>query len=422
MLPFLLPCGGQWACQTSARQVFWRLGKQQGQSEMTMREKILIVDDERMILELTSMVLSSRGFDVSVVDNAIDGYELIAREQPALVLLDYMMPKINGLDALKEIRRRFPETYVIMFTGKGSEEVAVELMKAGASDYILKPFSNAKLVERIENALHIRSIELRNRELVQEQERLLDEIERWNRELEERVAHKTTELARAHQEILLTEKLAALGHISAGMAHEIRNPLNSISLFAQVMRSSLNDDLEMQSYADKIVSEVERIDAILVKVLSTSKRSSFKLRAIHIEAVIEESLEFFAELMRMQKVVLHKQLPPHTPTILADADELGQVFSNLFSNALFEMQQGGTLSVSLEHDDKEVLVTVSDTGGGIPESDLNKIFDPFFTTKERGTGFGLSVVLRIVKTYAGRIHVASEPGRGTTFQVRLPLA
>ncbi len=98
-----------------------------------------------------------------IVDNAADSYKLIEREQPALVLLDYMMPKVNGLDALKEIRNRFPETYVIMFTGKGSEEVAVELMKAGASDYILKPFSNAKLVERIENVLRIRSVELRNR-------------------------------------------------------------------------------------------------------------------------------------------------------------------------------------------------------------------------------------------------------------------
>lgn len=386
-----------------------------------MREKLLVVDDEPMILELTSMVLSNKGFDVSVVDNATEGYALIERQRPALVLLDYMMPKINGLDALREIRTRFPETYVIMFTGKGSEEVAVELMKAGASDYILKPFSNAKLVERIENVLHIRSIELRNKELVQEKERLLGEIERWNQELEERVRLKTDELERAHQEILLSEKLAALGHLAAGMAHEIRNPLNSISLFAQVMRANLQGEQEMQSYADKIVSEVERIDAILVKVLSTSKRSPFKLSSIRVSEVIEECLQAFADQIRLQKIDLDKQLPNGMPSILADADELGQVFSNLFSNALFEMQQGGTLSVALEYDDREILVKVSDTGRGIPEEDLHNIFDPFFTTKARGTGFGLSVVLRIVKTYAGRISVESQPGQGTTFLIRLPL-
>jgi hypothetical protein len=387
-----------------------------------MREKILIVDDERMILELTSMVLSSRGFDVSVVDNAPDGYGVIAREQPAVVLLDYMMPTVNGLDALKEIRTRFPETYVIMFTGKGSEEVAVELMKAGASDYILKPFSNTKLVDRIEKVLRLRSIELHNRDLLREQQRLLDEIERWNRELEERVEQKTLELERAHHEVLLTEKLAALGHLSAGMAHEIRNPLNSISLFAQVLSSGMEGESEMRSYSDKIIGEVERIDAILVKLLSTSKRAQFQLRTIYIDDVIEKSLQPFLEQMHAQGVVLQKQISPKAPSILADDDELGQIFSNLFANALFEMMNGGTLSVVLEHNDTEIMVVISDTGNGIPEEHLNNIFDPFFTTKERGTGFGLSVVLRIVKTYAGRITVESEPGHGTTFQVRLPLA
>ena len=386
-----------------------------------MREKLLIIDDEQMILELTSMVLRSRGFDVSVVDNAPDSYDLIERERPALVLLDYMMPKVNGLEAMKEIHARFPETYVIMFTGKGNEEVAVELMKAGASDYILKPFSNAKLVERIENVLHIRSIELRNRKLVREQETLREEIERWNRELEERVEYKTAELERAHHEILLTEKLASLGHLSAGMAHEIRNPLNSISLFAQVIHAGLDNDQEMQTYANKIVSEVERIDDILVKLLSTSKRSSFQLRTIHIDDVIEKSLQPFLEQIRVQGVILQKKLSSQMPSVLADADELGQVFSNLFSNALFEMKQGGTLSISMEHNNEDALVTISDTGEGIPEEHLNKIFDPFFTTKERGTGFGLSVVLRIVKTYSGRINVVSEPGRGTAFQIWLPL-
>jgi len=387
-----------------------------------MREKILIVDDEQMILELTSMVLDRRGFEVQIVDNATDSYEIIDRDRPALVLLDYMMPRVNGLDALKEIRARFPDTYVIMFTGKGSEEVAVELMKAGASDYILKPFSNAKLVERIENVLRVRSIEMRNRELVQEQKKLLDEIERWNRELEQRVAQKTKELEHAHHEILLTEKLASLGHLSAGMAHEIRNPLNSISLFAQVLTSGLKGDPEMKSYSEKIVNEVERIDAILVKLLSTSKRANFQLRSIRLDDVIEASLLPFLAQIDAQNVALQKTLQDNTPSILADADELGQVFSNLFANALFEMKQGGSLSVTLECDDAEALVTISDTGGGIPEEHMNKIFDPFFTTKERGTGFGLSVVLRIVKTYSGRIHVESEPGQGTTFQVWLPLA
>ncbi len=177
----------------------------------------------------------------------------------------------------------------------------------------------------------------------------------------------------------------------------------------------------MKSYSEKIINEVERIDAILVKLLSTSKRSHFQLSTVHIDSVITTSLQPFLEQMKVQGVVLQTALGKETPSILADADEIGQIFSNLFANALFEMKQGGDLTVTLESNDKEALVTVSDTGGGIPEEHLNNIFDPFFTTKERGTGFGLSVVLRIVKTYAGRINVESN-SQGTTFQIWLPLA
>ncbi len=386
-----------------------------------MSEKIIVIDDERMILDLTAMVLQHRGYQVFTADNALDGYAIIEREQPAVALLDYMMPQVNGLMALREIRRRFPTTYVVMFTGKGSEEIAVELMKAGAADYVLKPFSNANLVDRIDAVLHLRGIELRNLELLEERERLLAEIERWNRELEHRVAEKSLELERAHNEILQGEKLAALGHLSAGMAHEIRNPLNSISLFAQVLRTGVEQDLEMRSYTDKIISEVERIDDILVKLLATSKRSPFQLRSIHVQDVISQVVASFEEQARLQHVKIATELLDTPPAILADGDELAQVFSNLIANALYEMREGGVLTISLGHDERNLNITVSDTGSGIPNENLGKIFDPFFTTKEKGTGFGLSVVLRIVKTYGGRIHAESEPGKGGCFVISLPL-
>ncbi|MBW2503124.1 MAG: response regulator [Deltaproteobacteria bacterium] len=386
-----------------------------------MPEKILVIDDERMILDLTSMVLTNKGYSVLTINNALEGYQIIERHKPSLVLLDYMMPVVNGLEALKEIRKRFPETYVIMFTGKGSEEVAVELMKAGAADYILKPFSNTNLIERIENVLRLRSIELRNRELLEERERLLAEIEQWNHELERRVEEKSKELERAHVEILQAEKLAALGHLSAGMAHEVRNPLNSIGLFAQILRSGVDNDPEMVSYSEKIIHEVERIDSILVKLLSTSKRAPFELRSTHIEDVIEKALRPFEDVCQAQKIDVIRDFTNRSPEILADAEELGQVFSNLFANAIFEMDNGGRLAVALKHNPSELEVIVSDTGQGIPQDHLGKIFDPFFTTKDKGTGFGLSVVLRIVKNYGGRISVESEVGRGTSFHILLPI-
>ncbi len=387
-----------------------------------MTERVLVIDDERIILELTSMILRSKGYEVLTAESGRLGLEIVERDAPSLVLLDYMMPGMDGMTALRQIRERFPETYVVMFTGKGSEEIAVELMKGGASDYILKPFNNQDLVERIENVLRIRRIELHNRELREERERLLREIEQWNLELERRVEEKTVELERAHAEILQAEKLVTLGHLSAGMAHEIRNPLNSISLFAQILKGGLAADPEKSSYLEKILREVDRIDNILVQLLATSKRPRFELEPVSVAEVIDRALEGCSVQVKSQGVTVRRRFRSLPPPIQADSTEIGQIFSNLFANALYEMRQGGTLEVNLGHDDKEITVTVSDTGGGIPKQNIGAIFDPFFTTKEKGTGFGLSVVLRIVKTYGGSISVDSVIGEGTTFHIRLPLA
>lgn len=386
-----------------------------------MADRILVIDDEKIILELTSMILRSRGFEVLTSRSAVEGLELIAREQPAVVLLDYMMPVMDGLTALKQIRERFPNTYVIMFTGKGSEEIAVELMKAGASDYILKPFNNQDLVDRIAKVFKIRRIELANQELREEKERLLREIEGWNQELERRVAEKTQELERAQMELLLSEKLSTLGHLSAGLAHEVRNPLNSISLFAQVLKQSLSSDQESCSHADKILAEVDRIDDLLIKLLDASKRSRFAPQLVDLSRLLDRVLEEFAPQLAAHKVRVERCDLSSTPLMLADPSEIKQIFTNLCANALYEMPEGGTLGVTVNKDERTVFIAMSDTGKGVPPENLGKIFDPFFTTKSKGTGFGLSVVLRIVRNYGGKITVENRAEGGTSFNVCLPL-
>jgi signal transduction histidine kinase len=381
---------------------------------------VLIIDDERVILDLTTIILKNRGFRVLTAADAHIGLEIIAREKPELVLLDYMMPGMDGLTALKEIREHHPDTYVIMFTGKGSEEIAVELMKAGAYDYILKPFNNQDLAERIERVLRIRTVELKNQELVKEQERLLAENEAWNKELERRVNEKSAELDRVQAEIVQTEKLATLGYLSAGMAHEIRNPLNSISLFVQLIKSG-PDDAEKIEYIEKILKEVDRIDGILRKLLDASKRPRFTLREVHLDAIIEATLEVFRPQTTLSGIEVRRDYRRIPPVLVADPSELEQIFTNLFLNAIHEMPNGGALTIELDHDDREIVIRVGDTGKGIPAEHVSKIFDPFYTTKSKGSGLGLSVVLRIVKTYKGRIAVESSSAEGTVFVVRLPL-
>ena len=381
---------------------------------------ILLIDDERIILDLTSIILRNRGYTVLTAPDALTGFQLIDAHKPELVLLDYMMPGIDGLTALKEIKARFPESYVIMFTGKGNEEIAVELMKAGASDYILKPFNNQDLADRIANVLKIRDVEMKNRGLLSERERLLQEIEQWNLELEARVQEKTEALQRAQAENVQAEKLATLGYLSAGMAHEIRNPLNSITLFVQLIKAGLQDQEKLE-YIERIMKEADRIDTILGKLLDASKRPRFELKEVNVDQVIDQTLEVFSPQTELNGIIVERDYRNVPPAIQADPSEIEQIFTNLFLNSIHEMPDGGVLRVVLDCDDTHISARVSDTGKGIPEKNLPNIFDPFFTSKSRGSGLGLSVVLRIVKTYKGKIEVEQTSDTGTTFRVMLPL-
>lgn len=384
-------------------------------------EKILIADDEKSIVNLTSIFLRDRGFEILTAVDGLECLRVVEQERPALVLLDYMMPVMDGLTALKQIRSQYLDTHVIMLTGKGSEEVAVLLMKAGASDYLQKPFSSVSLLKKIDHVLQLRQVERENRKLLDEQKRLQLEIEGWNRELEDRVLDKTRALELAQAEIIQVEKLAALGHVSAGLAHEIRNPLNSISLFAQLLKPALKDSLEHQSYLDSIAQEVERIDEILIQMLAASKESGNLRSPLCLADSLQKVLAACAMQIKSQGVVVKAEIDDRLPLFTADATEIDQIFSNLIGNALFEMPEGGTLTLRLSADKEMLKLQVSDTGKGIPAEDFTRIFDPFFTTKDKGTGFGLSVVLRIVKGYGGRIQVASPDGEGATFFVELPL-
>jgi len=390
-------------------------------NQLNTAATILVIDDEESILNLVGIILEHRGYTVAKAVDAFQGMELVASLEPQLVILDYMMPGMDGLEALTRIKTNFPDTYVIMFTGKGSEEIAVELMKAGASDYILKPFNNQNLLERVENVLKIRSVEVKNRELTLEREQLLLEIQAWNEELEQRIRKESEALRKAHAEVVQSQKLATLGYLAAGMAHEIRNPLNSISLFVQLIKEGV-EDAEKTEYVEKILQEVDRVDATLRKLLDTAKRPRFELTEVNIEDIIQKTLDSFAPQISTQKITLIFLPKRNLPRLKADPAEIQQIFTNLLLNAIDEMPAGGELAIELDHDDRDIIIQVSDSGKGIPEENLPNIFDPFFSTKSRGTGMGLPVVLRIIKNYGGRIEVVASGKSGTTFLVRLPVS
>jgi len=384
-------------------------------------EIILIVDDDEVIVNLLELLLKKRGFEVLTARHGEQGLEMVEKYRPALVLLDYMMPVKNGLETLKQIRKHYPDSSVVMFTGKGSEDVAVELMQAGAADYLRKPFASKSLLKRIDSVLAHRQVEIKNRALLKEREHLQSEIKEWNTKLEQRVREKTLELEHAHREIIKSEKLAALGHMSAGMAHEIRNPLNSINLFAQILLSAEGLDEENQSYVYKITQEVERIDEILMQMLASNPGPTNAQQPVNLTDVVEKVVADYQTRIASQGVELNLHLQRDTPSLRVDPLDAEKIFTNLIGNALYEMPDGGTLTISLQSDVEKITITIADTGPGIPSSHMARIFDPFFTTKEKGTGFGLSVVLQVVNSFGGQITVESPKGSGACFVLEIPL-
>ena len=246
-----------------------------------------------------------------------------------------------------------------------------------------------------------------------------------------------TALKRLEQQIRRSDRLASLGTLSAGMAHEIKNPLVSIKTFAQLLPERYQDTDFRETFFNLIGHEVDRIDSLVNQLLRFARPAKPVLKPMHVHEVLEKALLLVGHRLYQRGIKLTRSWHAEVDTIRADADQIEQVFLNFFINALDAMKTGGSLTVNTEiapaetwptalpgnkADVHEILrITVEDTGAGIKPEDVPHVFDPFFTTKDYGTGLGLSVVHGIVQEHGGQIEVESELARGTSFHILLPL-
>ncbi|MDR4483631.1 MAG: PAS domain S-box protein [Nitrospirales bacterium] len=219
-----------------------------------------------------------------------------------------------------------------------------------------------------------------------------------------------------------TERLAELGTLASGMAHEIGTPMNVILGRAELLMRKAPDEPTRRGL-ETIVTQVERITKIMNQLLSFARKRPAERQGVNLEAIMVDVLDVLQERFGKQHIQVIKTVSPHLPKVWADPDHMNQVFLNLILNACQAMGDGGTLSLALHPTDDTVEVTVQDTGSGIPQEQLAKIFDPFFSTKAvgEGTGLGLTVVHGILQEHQGDIRVTSVPGQGTTFIVSLPI-
>jgi signal transduction histidine kinase len=219
-----------------------------------------------------------------------------------------------------------------------------------------------------------------------------------------------------------TERVAELGTVASGMAHEIGTPMNVILGRAEYLMERTKEE-PVRKGLQTIVSQVERITRVMNQLLAFARRRPIEHRALDLRQTIEDNLEIFQERLAHNGIVVETSFPDDCPLVHADADQMSQVLINLVMNAIHAMPEGGTLRLALALDRGMVKLTVADTGSGMPQEVIAKVFEPFFTTKEfgKGTGLGLTVVKGIIEEHSGTIHVESEPGKGTVFTIGLPI-
>jgi len=228
------------------------------------------------------------------------------------------------------------------------------------------------------------------------------------------------------EKVKQTEKLAVLGEMAAVMAHEIRNPLNAIAGFAQLLQAKKDVEPKVAQFVEIIVQEAFRIDAIISDILDFAHRKKLSLAEVRIEEIIRKITQNGYLARDDQEVVLKVNLAPDLPAIKGDAVRLERALVNLVNNAREAVERKGEVIIEAAPEKQGgrdgVRISVSDNGQGIPPEMMEKIFQPFFTTKSRGTGLGLAIIQRIVEEHQGRISVKSRPGVGTAFSIFLPAA
>jgi two-component system NtrC family sensor kinase len=248
-----------------------------------------------------------------------------------------------------------------------------------------------------------------------------------NAGLYEEIKRQVEELRRTQQQLVQSAKLAAVGELAAGVAHEINNPLTCILGYAGLLLAETPPDSPAHRRLGLIESETNRARKIIHDLLHFARRREPRREPVHVQELVERALTLLQARLEQARVTVERAFDPALPPILGDSDQLIQVFMNLLANAVDAMPGGGRITVrtgALAGDDPRAMVSVQDTGVGIDPDQLGRIFEPFYTTKPEGhgTGLGLSVSRGIVQAHGGRIEVSSEPGRGTTMTVRLPLA
>jgi signal transduction histidine kinase len=252
---------------------------------------------------------------------------------------------------------------------------------------------------------------------------MYQELKNFSHEMEEKIQKTTADLRKTEAQLIRSEKLAALGQLAAGIAHEIRNPLTSINILIHSLTENLPSENSHWEDLKVIEEEIHRINEIVDQFLRFAKPLPPILEKAEIIPIFEETLHLLRPQIERLRISVQKDFRSLPPVII-DKEQMKQVILNLLMNTIQAMPEGGRLGLSgqVSRDDQWIQLSIQDSGIGIPPEDMNKLFDPFFSTKEGGIGLGLSIAHRIIDQHHGKIEVESTPGKGTLFTLWLPIS
>lgn len=377
---------------------------------------ILIVDDESAILEVFRSLFCDDDYQLTFAETAFEAIRVLREETVDLVITDKNLPDASGLDVLKVAKEVRPITEVIIITGYASLETVLSAMEMDAYDYMLKPLNNIfDVKKKVRQALE-------KQEMTLENQRLLNHLRERTLALETALA----ELKAVQSELIQSEKLAGIGTLAAGIAHEISSPLFGILGLSEAILDEEDRDL-VKGYARDVIEYSKNIKEIVVELSSYSRAAQNEgVTTVDLRRVVEDAIKLVGRSRRVDDFTVKTALADNL-ALLARTIEVQQALVNLIKNAYEAMDSNPpgrprVLKITTSREPGAVLIQVSDTGKGIPRNQLDCVFDPFFTTKEvgKGTGLGLNIVYRIVTKYRGTASVESQEGVGTTFTLRFP--
>ncbi len=388
-------------------------------------ERVLVIDDSPLVVSLLEDVLSGAGFAVHSACDGLQGLDAERLYRPHVVLCDMNMPGLSGLEVTDRLHQQAPLTPILIFTELSDVRLAVDAMQHGAYGYLTKGVDDATLVHELQKALAHRRVLERNRHLEEASARHQQELELKVRETMAAVAKLEAERAQA-------EKLATIGSLVAGVAHEINNPLAVVvantHFLSDVVPAALGPlDPALAEQVRGALGELTVCSSRIQRIVSGLQRLSRRSRATEtsqVAAVVTE-VNVVCQGRVPASVSIEWRVDPAATQVALPQDDAVLVLSNLIVNAVHAIEatgRPGRVRVSVTPADGALLVDVEDTGCGIPRDRLDRVFDPFFTTKApgKGTGLGLSLARQVVTNAGGTLDLDSEVGRGTTVKVRVP--